>query len=193
MKRLTKVVLNLVKTLMDYQPVEIARTPFDLTRAEVPGKYLVHIYNYGTQYGLVTKLRMAHFLAQIDHESGKFRWSREIWGPTSHQLRYEFNQSLGNTQSGDGYRFRGRGLIHITGRYNYRVFGRKIGVDLITNPELATEPEIAVRLALEFWKDRNLNLYADGNDIVTITRRINGGTNGLADRNARLAWYLNRI
>lgn len=89
---------------------------------------------------------------------------------------------LGNTEAGDGYRYRGRGLIQLTGRAGYREYGKKIGVNLEDNPEAAVDPETAIRVAACFWHARNLNRYADANLIDEITRRINGGDNGLKDR-----------
>src|SRR4051812_14119179 len=84
--------------------------------------------------GINTKLRLAAFLAQVAHESGEFRFMEEIWGPTQAQLRYEPPSSLatklGNTQKGDGYKFKGRGPIQLTGRENYRKCGKALGVDL---------------------------------------------------------------
>jgi len=94
---------------------------------------------------------------------------------------------LGNTQPGDGRRYKGRGIFQLTGRANYVTYGNKLGVDLVNDPPLAATPEISVRTAMEYWKTRGLNAFADANDIFTITRRINGGTNGLDDRRSYLA------
>lgn len=126
--------------------------------------------------------RQAAFLAQIGHESGGLHWTVELWGPTSAQLRYEGRQDLGNTQAGDGYKFKGRGLIQITGRANYEATGKALGVELLYHPELLAEPELAARSAAWFWKDRGLNELADVGDFRRITIRINGGINGLKDR-----------
>lgn len=139
-------------------------------------------------YGIMENgLRLAHFAAQLQHESGHFKFMEEIWGPTAAQRGYEGRDDLGNTQPGDGFRYKGRGPIQLTGRANYRAYGRVIGIDLERHPELAAIPSIGLRLALEYWKAKGLNLLADSNDVDTITRRINGGTNGLADRKANLA------
>ena len=133
-----------------------------------------------------TMLRTAAFVAQLAHESGEFRWMEESWGPTAAQLRYEppnaLAQRLGNTEPGDGTRFKGRGPIQITGRYNYAKYGQLLGRDLIAEPALAAAPELAFETAGLFWRTNGLNELADAQDFVTITRRINGGTNGLADR-----------
>lgn len=138
-------------------------------------------------YGIMeSPLRLAHFMAQVGHESGSFQYMQEIWGPTAAQRGYEGRADLGNTVAGDGKRFMGRGPIQITGRANYRRFGRLIGIDIESAPELAANPSIGLHLALEYWKDRKLNDLADRDDIEAITRRINGGVNGLDDRKARL-------
>ena len=148
------------------------------------------------RYKINTKLRMAHFLAQVMHESGGFRWLRELWGPTTQQRRYDppsrVARDLGNTQSGDGLRFRGRGLIQLTGRANYQRFTNEVGVDFgvnfINEPELVESSPYAVIAAGWYWNGRNINAAADRDDFVRVTRLINGGTNGLADRRR----YLNR-
>jgi putative chitinase len=142
------------------------------------------------QYGITTPLRLAHFWAQMSHECAGFRTLHEYWGPTDAQRRYEGRKDLGNTQPGDGYRFRGRGIIQLTGRANYVTFGKRIGLDLVNNPDVAADPKTALRVACEYWRSRSLNALADKNDIVAITRKINGGLNGLADRRANyvIAW-----
>lgn len=133
-----------------------------------------------------TPLRMAHFLAQIGHESGAFRYSEEI---ASGQA-YEGRRDLGNFKPGDGKRFKGRGLIQLTGRKNYQDFGKFVGKDLLTDEgarSVATNTKLAVLAAVWFWNTRKLNNYADVDDVVKITKRINGGTNGLQDRRSYLA------
>ena len=136
------------------------------------------------KYGIVTRLRMAAFIAQIGHESGQFRWLKELWGPTAQQARYEGRADLGNKANGDGLKYRGRGLIQITGRANYAACGDALGLDLINQPELLEQPQYASMSAAWFWSSRGLNTLADQNDFLKITRRINGGINGLADRQA---------
>lgn len=135
-----------------------------------------------------TPLRIAHFLAQCAHESGGFRYTHEIWGPTPAQARYDTRTDLGNTPAadGDGKRYMGRADIEITGRANYAAAGKALGLDLIGHPEIAEAPENCIRIAIWFWTVKNLNRKADGNDIVGITRAINGGLNGIDDRLARL-------
>lgn len=136
---------------------------------------------YAPDYGLDTVERMAMFWSQMAHETGGFRWYKEL-GNAKYFKKYNGRKDLGNTEPGDGPRFKGRGIIHLTGRANYTHYSKLLGVDLVNNPELAEKPEIAVRVALEYWKNRNLNKYADKEDVKAVTRRINGGYNGLNDR-----------
>lgn len=131
-----------------------------------------------------TPARQAAFLAQIGHESGGLHWLVELWGPTPTQTRYEGRLDLGNTQAGDGYKYRGRGLIQTTGRTNYRAAGVALALDLETEPELLGLPENAAMSAGYFWDSHGLNEQADAGNFTTITRRINGGVNGLAEREA---------
>lgn len=134
-------------------------------------------------YGIMNSaLRLAHFMSQLCHESGSFRYMEEI----ASGARYEGREDLGNVYAGDGRRYKGRGVLQITGRANYRKFGRLIGVDIERHPEVAAIPSVSLHLALEYWQDRGLNRFADADDIVTITKRINGGLNGIDDRRAHL-------
>lgn len=138
------------------------------------------------EYDIDSAPRVAAFIAQVAHESGEFRWMEEIWGPTDAQRRYEppsaLATRLGNTQPGDGVRFKGRGPIQLTGRANYQRFGQLLGVDLVGAPESAAAPQVAFRIAALYWANRGLNALADAGDFREITRRINGGFNGLPDR-----------
>jgi putative chitinase len=133
-------------------------------------------------YQIVGPKRAAAFIAQIGHESGQLRYVREIWGPTAAQRGYEGRADLGNTVPGDGRKYCGRGLIQITGRANYAKCGEALGLDLINHPELLELPQHAAMSAAWFWKQKGLNDLADRDEFNTITRRINGGLNGLADR-----------
>jgi predicted chitinase len=137
-------------------------------------------------YEIDTPLRASAFLAQIAHESAELRFMEELWGPTAQQKKYEppnsVAKALGNTQKGDGFRYRGRGPIQVTGRANYKKYGDLLGVDLIGNPDLAATPQYAFSTAGVFWKLNGLNELADVQDFTTITKRINGGLNGLAER-----------
>ncbi len=133
-------------------------------------------------YDMNTPLRAAHFLAQTCHESAGFRTTEEFADGSAYNGRAD----LGNTQPGDGPRFKGRGLIQLTGRANYAKYGPIIGIDLIADPAAAAAPAISLKIACEFWKQHGLNAFADSDDIMTITRRINGGLNGIDDRKAAL-------
>lgn len=134
------------------------------------------------RYQIIGAKRVTAFVAQIGHESGQLNYVREIWGPTSAQIKYEGRADLGNTVAGDGSRYRGRGLIQITGRANYAACGAALGIDLINHPELLEQPQYACLSAAWFWAMKGLNTLADAGEFNTITRRINGGLNGLADR-----------
>ena len=139
------------------------------------------------KFGIVTPARMAAFIAQIGHESGQLRYVREIWGPTKQQAGYEGRKDLGNTVQGDGSKFRGRGLIQVTGRANYAACGEALGLDLLKHPELLEEPQHAAMSAAWFWHRAGLNTLADAGSFDKITRRINGGQNGAANRRALYA------
>jgi len=136
------------------------------------------------RYGIVGTARAAAFIAQVGHESGQLRYVREIWGPTAQQAGYEGRSDLGNTVKGDGSKYRGRGLIQITGRANYVQCGEALGLDLISRPELLEQPQYAAMSAAWFWSTNGLNTLADQCEFVKITRRINGGITGLDDRQA---------
>ena len=149
----------------------------------------------GVGAGLERPHRLAMFLGQLAHESGGWRHDREIWGPTAAQQRYDTRTDLGNTpaKDGDGYLYRGRGPVQITGKSNYGQFtawARKLSADA---PDFVRDPDAVNTDPWEglgpiwYWDTRNLNRYADAGDFETVTRRINGGTNGLADRQARYA------
>lgn len=131
--------------------------------------------------------RPAMFVAQIAHESGRFRYTSELWGPTKQQLRYDDNgalaRALGNAP-GEGYAYRGHGLIQITGYYNHKAVAKHFGIDMRDIVEWLTSPPGACRSAAHFWLNHGCNELADRFDFVGITRRINGGLNGLADRTA---------
>ncbi|MDX2033561.1 MAG: glycoside hydrolase family 19 protein [Blastocatellia bacterium] len=148
--------------------------------------YLPFLNRVMRDFQIDTPLRTAAFLAQLAHESGELRFMEEIWGPTAQQKRYEpptdLAKRLGNTQPGDGKRYKGRGPIQITGRANYRRYGGLLDLDLENNPDLAATPQVAFEIAGVYWQTNGLNELADIPDFVAITRRINGGVNGLADR-----------
>jgi putative chitinase len=158
----------------------LAIMPYAKDRA---ARFLEPLNRAMAEFGIDTPARQAAFLAQVGHESGQLRYVREL---ASGQA-YEGRRDLGNVQPGDGVRYKGRGLIQITGRTNYAACGKALGLDLIAHPELLEEPVNACRSAGWFWSTHQLNALADAGDQEKICRRINGGTNGLADRLALYA------
>lgn len=130
------------------------------------------------EFGIDTPLRQAAFLAQVGHESGQLRYVRELASGTA----YEGRGDLGNVVAGDGMRFKGRGLLQVTGRANYAACGVALQLDLLARPELLEQTAAACRSAGWFWQSRGLNRLADAGDQERLTRRINGGVNGLAER-----------
>lgn len=144
--------------------------------------FLPYVVAAMAEFSINTPARQASFLSQVGHESGGVHWLTELWGPTIAQANYEGRADLSNTQPGDGYKFRGRGLIQITGRHNYKITGEALGFDLINYPEQLALPELAVRSAAWWWQAHGLNELADKGDQRMVTRRINGGTNGLTER-----------
>ncbi len=132
------------------------------------------------EFDINTPARQAAFLSQIGHESGQLYYVKEIASGSA----YEGRKDLGNTQPGDGVRFKGRGLIQITGRYGYIECMMGLGIDCVENPDLLEQPENAARSAAWWWKNHGLNELADVGNFLRITKKINGGINGLADRQA---------
>jgi putative chitinase len=134
-------------------------------------------------YGLtVNELRLCHFLAQAAHETAGFKTLVEYGGEAYFRRRYGHRRDIGNRETADGPRYRGRGIFQLTGRANYRRYGAYLGLDLENNPRLAARPENSLRIAAEYWRRNGLNRLADANDLRSITKRINGGTFGLASR-----------
>jgi len=146
-----------------------------------------------SKYAIITRLRMAAFLAQTGHESGQLRYVREL-GNDKYLAKYDAGrlaQRLGNTPEadGDGQKYRGRGLIHVTGRANYEACSEALFGDarLLATPELLEHPIYAAMSAGWYWHKHGLNSLADRGEFLAITKRINGGTNGLEDREALYA------
>jgi putative chitinase len=143
------------------------------------------------QYAINTPLRLAHMCAQYGHETGSLFYMVEVWGPTASQARYDppgtLASQLGNTTKGDGFALRGRGWPQLTGRANYQRASNELCIDFIAKPDELATPEFAPVIGGLFWSWKGLNTFADQDDITTITRRINGGLNGIDDRTARLA------
>ncbi|NNA01101.1 glycoside hydrolase family 19 protein, partial [Pseudomonas lundensis] len=143
------------------------------------------------RFQIIGTKRVAAFIAQIGHESGQFRYVREL-GSDQYLSKYDTGslaKRLGNTPEadGDGQKYRGRGLIQITGRANYIACGEALALDLINQPELLEKPQHACMSAAWFWASRGLNTLADAGQFDKITLRINGGQNGAADRQALYA------
>lgn len=151
---------------------------------------LVALDKFGATLGMDKLHRIVQYFAQITHESGDFRYDGEIWGPTPAQKRYDTRTDLGNTPAadGDGYLYRGRTALQLTGRANFIAFHDwcvKKGFsppDFVKSPDLVNTDPWEGLAPLWYWDTHNLNAYADRGDIETITKRINGGLNGYADR-----------
>jgi putative chitinase len=170
---------------------------------ELAEKYRQYLNKYMSKYDINTPERAIAFLAQVGTESGGLKFTKEQ-GSDSYFQKYEFRQDLGNTQAGDGLRFKGRGLIQLTGRANYKKMSEKVDKDLISNPQLVEQPDLAVEVSTIFWHDRirnglNLNQWADKLNLqqpvdssanwdvhTNITKAINGGTNAINDRADRM-------
>jgi len=178
------------------------------------GYYLNAFNEVLPQYNIDTPLRICHFLAQIIHESGYLKAKVENLNYSSQALSRVFSKYFpsnsiaeeyerqpekianriyanrmgnGDEDSGDGWKYRGRGLIQLTGKSNYKSCGNDLGLDLVNNPDLIiNDPEVNVKIACWFWKKNNLNSLADKDDITSITKKINGGINGLTDRKNKL-------
>jgi predicted chitinase len=126
----------------------------------------------------ITRARLPYFLAQLGHESDTFATLEEYASGAD----YEGRKDLGNTRKGDGKKYKGRGPIQITGRANYRTYGKLLGEPLEKSPKLAATPEIGFALAALYWLGTNLNSISDTGDFKALTRAINGGLNGLEHR-----------
>jgi putative chitinase len=132
-------------------------------------------------YEFNTLRRLRYFWAQVGHESGGLKYTAEIASGKA----YEGRKDLGNVKAGDGVRYKGRGYLQITGRKNYTLLQAETGIKCVEHPELLEQPKYAILSALWYWKKNNLNAYADRDAFTELTKKINGGTNGLADR---MAW-----
>lgn len=193
-------------------------------RALAPSAHLVyarafpHAKESCVRYGIDNALRIAHFFAQVLHESGGFRIreeslnytpdnlvatfgarriSREIANRIGRTPRHPADQqaianaiyggewgkkNLGNDQDGDGWKFRGRGPMQLTGRANYAKFGALLGVDLVGNPDRVLDPDMLFEIPAAYWRNRGCNAHADADDLRLVTIAINGGTIGIKDR-----------
>ena len=146
-----------------------------------------------TDTGMSSLRGVAAYLAQLGHESGSFRYLQELADGSAYEPHTRVGRRLGNVQEGDGPRFKGRGWIQLTGRANYRSAGQALGLPLEDQPDLAADVATAARVAAWYWRTRGCAPLADAGDFVALTRKINGGTNGLDDRQARYARALNAL
>ena len=150
-------------------------------------KYYSSFQNLLPHYQIISPLRIAHFLAQVAHESLSLIYTEELATGEA----YEGRKDLGNTEKGDGKRFKGREFIQLTGRANYQAYANDSGLKLMeTGKEslISIYPDYALDVSLWFWDKNKLNLKADQDDMRGITKRVNGRYNGLDDR----AKYLSR-
>jgi putative chitinase len=184
----------------------------------IEGKWFEPLQETFEKYQINTPKRQACFIGQCMHESGGFKFLRENLNYSAKALmntwpsrfpdmdtaeKFERNPSaiankvysgrMGNTEDGDGAKFIGRGLIQLTGKDNYKAFGDAIGEDLVSNPQLVEEPRYAALSAGWFFNKRNLNALADVMDVETMSKRINGGNIGMADRVAKINKVLNLL
>lgn len=183
-----------------------------LAQLGIDSKWLKPLEDTFAKYDISTPQRQAAFIGQCAHESANFKVLQENLNYSAEGLmktwpsrfptkeiadQYArqpskiagkvYNGRMGNTSEEEAAQFLGRGLIQLTGKENYANCGNSIGVDLIGNPNLLTEPQYAALSAGWFWNKKGLNSLADAGDIDTMTKRINGGTHGLDDRKAKIA------
>jgi len=149
-------------------------------------KFLGPLNDTLTRYQITTPIRIACFLAQIAHESSCLQFVRELADGSAYD-KQPLARDLGNTQPGDGPKYKGRGLIQVTGKYNYEQLSKDLGGDFLTHPELLEQPKLAALTAGWYWNKRNLNQYCDSGDFRMLTLKINGGFNGW---DSRVTYYL---
>ena len=175
-----------LKQIMPNSPKNVERNPhFSGYTFE---QILLYILRYAQEFDINTPLRWCHYLAQIAHESAELRYSEEIASGKAYDTG-KLAIKLGNTPEadGDGQKYKGRGLIQVTGRANYEAYKQYCGFDVVERPELLAKPVGAIRSSMWFWWKKGLNTLADMDDFMAITERINGGTNGIEDRRKYLA------
>lgn len=142
-----------------------------------------YMNKFAAEFDINTPARWAQYLAQIAHESAEMRYTKELASGAAYDTD-RLAQRLGNTPQadGDGQRYKGRGLIQLTGRANYEEYKKYCGFDVVKDPDLLAKPVGAIRSSMWFWRLNGLNILADKGEFVLITKRINGGTNGIEDR-----------
>jgi len=169
--------------------ITVAQFQAVMPNCRVPAIWVDVLNPVFEEFRINTKPRIAGFLSQVAHETGQMRWLREIWGPTAQQVKYEppnaLAKRLGNTEMHDGRRFRGGGLLQLTGRANYAACSAALfGADLLVRqPDLiGSDLIIAARSAAWFWREKGLNELAEDHSVTRMTKIINGGKNGLNER-----------
>ena len=173
-------------TLTPFSNVVILTSELKLEKIKgvIPDGVIKQIPDTAAKFNITTNLRLAHFLSQCAHESGNFKYTKEL-GNDAYFQKYEGRKTLGNTQPGDGIKFKGRGFIQLTGRVNYENFSKFCGEDCVTNPDLVSTKYPMMSAAYFFDKNKLWSICDGGSDDETVkklTKRINGGYNGLEDR-----------
>lgn len=173
-------------------------------------KWLEPLNNAFKKYFVIDKNEIAMFLAQTTHESNDYKRLEESFNYRPERLFEVFKKRVGTIEKAkelcskgakaigdfvyggrlgnakdEGYKYRGRGIIQLTGKNNYKYYGEKLNIDLVNSPDLAKEPNIAIEIALLFWKEKGCGLLARNGDVKGVTKLINGGYNGLEDREDR--------
>ena len=185
-------------------------TKNQLIKIGIDEKWLEPLNNAFTKYSITDANEKAMFLAQTTHESNNYKRLEESFNYSPKRLfevfkkrvgtldkakelcsqgaeaiaNFVYGGRLGNAKN-EGYKYRGRGIIQLTGKNNYNYYGKKLNIDLVNNPDLAKEPDAAIEIALLFWQEKECGLFAKMGDVKTVTKLINGGYNGLADRQKR--------
>lgn len=187
-----------------------------LDRLNINSKWLTALNNAFQKYNIKDIKETAMFLAQTAHESSNYKRLEENFRYTPQRLFDVFKKRVGSLENAkklclqgaeaignfvyggrlgnspdEGYKYRGRGIIQLTGKNNYKYYGDKLNIDLVNNPELAKEPNNAIEIALLFWQEKGCGLLARNGDVKGVTKLINGGYNGLEDREERYNNILN--
>ena len=172
------------KLFENTQPVIFSDLKLEKLKGVIPDGVIKQIPETASKFNITTNLRLAHFLSQCAHESGNFKYTKEL-GDDAYFQKYEGRKALGNTQPGDGSKFKGRGFIQLTGRVNYENFSKFCGEDCVSNPDLVSTKYPMMSAAYFFDKNKLWSICDGGSDDETVkllTKRINGGYNGLEDR-----------
>ncbi|CRF35505.1 glycoside hydrolase [Brachyspira suanatina] len=185
-------------------------TKNQLLKIGIEEKWLEYLNNAFIKYHITDINEKAMFLAQTTHESNDYKKLEESFNYSPKRLFEVFRKRVGSLENAkklcnegakaiadfvyggrlgnakdEGYKYRGRGIIQLTGKNNYKYYGEKLNIDLVNNPHLAKEPDTAIEVALLFWKEKECGLYAKLGDVKTVTKLINSGYNGLDDRQKR--------